>query len=57
MTNIYNAAYELNISNGRIHQAISNARSMDPSNGKLRIDLFCKFLEDAIFSKDDSRGD
>ena len=57
MTNIYNAAYELNISNGRIHRAISNARSMDPSNGKLRIDLFCKFLEDAIFSKDDSRGD
>jgi hypothetical protein len=40
---IYNAAYELNLSEGRIHQAVNNARSMDPSTGKIR-NQCCKAL-------------
>ncbi len=51
VTNIYNSAYEINITEGRIQQAISNARSMDPSNWRIRIDLFCQFLELALMKR------
>lgn len=44
----YSTTYQMNISDGRIHEAINNARSMDPVTGYVNIGLFCRFLEEAI---------
>ena len=44
----YNSLYNMNISEARVKQALLNALSMDATNGFVNLDLFCKFLNDAV---------
>ncbi len=44
----YNTAYAMNISDGRVHEAIGNAKSMDPANGHVNVRLFLRFLDEAV---------
>ena len=38
----------MNISNNRVQEAISNARSMDSGTDLINIGLFCRFLDSAV---------
>ena len=44
----YSAAFQMNISNSRVQEAISNARSMDSGTDLINIGLFCRFLDSAV---------
>ena len=44
----YNTVYQMNISEGRVQKAMGNARSMDPTTGLINVDLFIKYLEEAV---------
>jgi len=44
----YSAAFQMNISSGRIQEAIGNARAMDPGTGLVNIGLFCRFLDNVV---------
>ena len=44
----YNTVYQMNISEGRLKEAIGNARSMDPTTGMVNVGLFYRFLEEAV---------
>lgn len=38
----------MNISEGRVQEAIGNARSMDATTGLINVGLFYRFLEEAV---------
>ena len=44
----YSTAFQMNISSGRIQEAIGNARTMDPETELINIGLFCRFLDNAV---------
>ena len=44
----YSAAFQMNISNSRVQEAISNARTMDPVTNLINIGLFCRSLDTAV---------
>ena len=48
MWTTYNTVYQLNISEGRLKEAVGNAKSMDPTTGLVNVGLFYRFLEEAV---------
>lgn len=49
MWTTYNTLYQMRISEGRVREAISNARGQDTTNGELiNVGLFYSFLEEAV---------